>query len=64
MADAGFDQAVHDLRSPLGVIRGRSELLLHRWDRLSDAERREYVEAIVRAADRLAALIDELVEQP
>jgi signal transduction histidine kinase len=52
--------AIDDLRAPLGVVRGRGELLLHRWDSLGDAERREHVQSMVRAAERLDALIGEL----
>ncbi len=56
-------QAAHDLRSPLGIVSGRIELLLHRWDRLDDAERQEYLRAAARGADRASALVSELLER-
>jgi signal transduction histidine kinase len=52
--------SINALRSPLGVIRGRAEVLLYRWDELSDADKREAVESINLAAERLGRLLDEL----
>jgi K+-sensing histidine kinase KdpD len=52
--------SINDLRPPLGVIRGRAEVLLHRWNDLSDADKRDAVESINRAAQRLGRLLDDL----
>jgi hypothetical protein len=37
-------------------MRARIELLLHRWDRLSDDKKREDLHAVIQATDRLDAL--------
>jgi PAS domain S-box-containing protein len=58
-----LSQAAHDLHSPLGIVSGRIELLLHRWDRLDDGERQEYLRAAAREADRASALVSELLER-
>lgn len=50
----------HDLRSPLAVIVGRADLLLEGMaDPLTPRQIRS-VEAILRAAERMEALLDEL----
>jgi signal transduction histidine kinase len=48
----------HDLRSPLVVITGFAQLLS--GDReISDAERRDYAERILRASQELEALMSD-----
>lgn len=51
-------QLAHEIRNPLGGIRGAAQLL----DRaLPDDEQREYTEVIIREADRLARLVGDLL---
>ena len=50
----------HDLRSAIGALSAHVELLLHRWERLDEAGRRGYLEAIGRSAERAAAVVDRL----
>jgi signal transduction histidine kinase len=51
----------HELRTPLGAIKGYATALLRFGPRIRPAERREFLESIDRAADRLSALIEDLL---
>ncbi len=51
----------HELRTPLGAIKGYATALLRFGPRIRSAERREFLESIDRAADRLATLIEDLL---
>ncbi|HEX6816975.1 MAG TPA: ATP-binding protein [Ktedonobacterales bacterium] len=52
----------HELRTPLAAIKGYATTLLRHEHRLPHAERREFLEAIGQASDRLEATIDRLLE--
>jgi PAS domain S-box-containing protein len=52
----------HELRSPLTSVKGYTGLLLSRWDRLSDDQKREMLEQVNHDADRVKRLIDELLD--
>ncbi|GAC1624421.1 MAG: hypothetical protein NVS4B9_15900 [Ktedonobacteraceae bacterium] len=52
----------HELRSPLTSIKGYAATLLRHEQRISHEERREFLFAITDASDRLAAVIDSLLE--
>lgn len=52
----------HELRSPLSGVKGFVQALLHRWDRLSDEQRRLMLETVNADADRLSRLIAELLD--
>ncbi|MCL4535548.1 MAG: ATP-binding protein, partial [Bacteroidetes bacterium] len=54
-------RASHQLRTPLTVIKSLAETLLRRDVRLSSRERREFLEGIDRAADRLTRLVADLL---
>ena len=51
----------HELRTPITVVKGFASTLLHRWDQLSDDERRSAVNTIVHRVESLAALVDQLL---
>ncbi|MEO6713680.1 MAG: ATP-binding protein, partial [Mycobacteriales bacterium] len=51
----------HELRTPITVIKGFAGTLVHRWDDISDSERREAVSTIVHRTESLAALVDQLL---
>ncbi|HLH27259.1 MAG TPA: ATP-binding protein [Chloroflexota bacterium] len=51
----------HELRTPLAAIKGYATALLRFGPRIRPAERREFLEAIDRAADQLSALIEDLL---
>ncbi|MEP7054448.1 MAG: ATP-binding protein [Actinomycetota bacterium] len=51
----------HELRTPITVVKGFAGTLLHRWDELTDVERREAVSTIVHRTESLAALVDQLL---
>jgi signal transduction histidine kinase len=52
----------HELRSPLASIKAYATTLLRRDQRLSRAQRQEFLLAIDQASDRLAAVIEHLLE--
>ena len=61
--DAALRKLRHDLRSPLVVIGGFAQLLS--GDReVSDADRRDYAERILRASQELERLMDEAFDEP
>jgi two-component system nitrogen regulation sensor histidine kinase GlnL len=53
-----FRQLAHEIRNPLGGLRGAAQLLERE---LSDASLREFTQIIIAEADRLAALMDSLL---
>jgi K+-sensing histidine kinase KdpD len=53
---------VHDLRTPLTIVEGFSDLLVRRGAELEPAEREEYAQRIAEAAHELRAIIDRAVK--
>lgn len=51
-------QLAHEIKNPLGGIRGAAQLLERQ---LNDAELREYTDVVISETDRLAALVDTLL---
>jgi signal transduction histidine kinase len=49
---------VHALRTPLMIVEGFADALLHRGDALSEAERAEYLERIGDASREMRELLD------
>ena len=64
MAGDELRTLVHDLRTPLTIVEGFSELLVRRGAELDDAEREEYVQRIRAAARELRALVDRAGASP
>jgi signal transduction histidine kinase len=52
----------HELRSPLTSIKGYTSLLVNRWDRLDDAQKRMMLDQVHHDADRVSRLISELLD--
>lgn len=52
----------HELRSPLTSVKGYTSLLLNRWDRLDDEQKRSMLEQVQHDADRVTRLITELLD--
>src|SRR2546421_1611001 len=52
----------HELRSPLASVKGYAATLLRHERRISREERHEFLLAITEASDRLAGVIDRLLE--
>ncbi|WP_344606520.1 ATP-binding protein [Sporichthya brevicatena] len=52
----------HELRSPLTGVKGFTSTLLNRWDRFTDAQRKEMLATVDADADKLARLITELLD--
>ncbi|MBI2169486.1 MAG: PAS domain-containing sensor histidine kinase [Actinobacteria bacterium] len=52
----------HELRSPLTSVKGFTSLMLNRWDRLNDTQKREMIEQVHIDADRVTRLVTELLD--
>lgn len=52
----------HELRSPLTGVKGFVQVLLNRWDQLSDDQRKLMLTTVNADADRLTRLIAELLD--
>ncbi len=52
----------HELRTPLTSIKGFTSLLLNRWDRLPDVEKRRLLEQVDHDADRVTRMLGELLD--
>ncbi len=52
----------HELRTPLAAIKGYSSMLLYQEEQLSPQERREFLQAIQEASQRLELLTERLLE--
>jgi PAS domain S-box-containing protein len=52
----------HELRNPLAVITSTASLLEEELDGLLDADQRQYVQTILRGADRLAVMAGDLLD--
>ncbi len=52
----------HELRSPLTSVKGYTSLLLSRWDRLSDDQKKTMLEQVHHDADRVTRLVSELLD--
>jgi K+-sensing histidine kinase KdpD len=58
MADEELRALVHDLRTPLTIVEGFSDLLVRRGEDLAAAERADYAQRIATAARELRELLD------
>lgn len=52
----------HELRSPLTSVKGYTSLLLNRWDRLAEEQKRMMLEQVHHDADRVTRLVTELLD--
>ena len=52
----------HELRSPLTSVKGYTSLLLNRWERLGDEQKRMMLEQVHHDADRVTRLVTELLD--
>src|SRR5437763_16777676 len=52
----------HELRSPLTSVKGYTSLLMNRWERLGDEQKRMMLEQVNHDADRVTRLITELLD--
>lgn len=52
----------HELRAPLTPVIGYANTLQRRWDTLTDDERADFIDRIVRNSERLDSLISELLD--
>jgi K+-sensing histidine kinase KdpD len=52
----------HELRTPLATIKGYSTMILDYFSKLTSDETKEYLKSIDNSTDRLAKLVDNLLE--
>ncbi|HUQ62613.1 MAG TPA: PAS domain-containing sensor histidine kinase [Acidimicrobiales bacterium] len=52
----------HELRAPLTSVRGYTSLLLNRWDRLGEEQKRTMLEQVHHDAGRVTRLVSELLD--
>lgn len=52
----------HELRSPLTSVKGYTSLLLSRWERIADDQKKEMLGQVQHDADRVHRLITELLD--
>jgi signal transduction histidine kinase len=52
----------HDLRSPLAVIHGYIETLMMKDDKLTNEQRRKYLQIIIDSSDKLKHMVSDLFE--
>jgi len=52
----------HELRSPLTSVKGYTSLLLNRWDRIADDQKRMMLSQVHHDADRVTRLVTELLD--
>jgi len=52
----------HELRSPLTSVKGYTSLLLNRWERLADDQKKMMLEQVHHDADRVTRLVTELLD--
>jgi signal transduction histidine kinase len=52
----------HELRSPLTSVKGYVSLMLSRWERLKDDQKRSMLEQVHHDADRVTRLVTELLD--
>lgn len=57
LKDEFLERASHDLRSPLSIIDGVSEMVYRHWDAMDDPLRRQRLEVIHRQARRMKELL-------
>ncbi len=52
----------HELRSPLTSVKGYTSLLLNRWDRIGDDDKKAMLAQVHHDADRVTRLVTELLD--
>jgi PAS domain S-box-containing protein len=52
----------HELRSPLTSVKGYTSLLLNKWDRISDEQKKMMLGQVHHDADRVTRLVTELLD--
>jgi K+-sensing histidine kinase KdpD len=62
VADDALRALVHDLRTPLTIVQGFSDLLVRRGAELEPEQRDEYAQRIAEAARELRAIVDRAAE--
>lgn len=57
-----ISKIAHELRSPLTSVKGFSSMLIAKWDRFTDEQRRQFVETIHADAERMGRIVTEVLD--
>jgi K+-sensing histidine kinase KdpD len=57
-----FTSVSHELRTPLGLIRGYLSTLDERYEQISPAEQREFIQVVLEETETLTALLESLLD--
>ena len=59
MKEEEFRRFIHDIRNPIGALIGFAHILKSRDDKLSEEQREQVVDSMVRTSERLSQVVDE-----
>ena len=59
MQEEEFRRFIHDIRNPIGALIGFAHILQSRDDKLSDEQREQVIDSMVRTSERLSQVVDE-----
>jgi signal transduction histidine kinase len=62
LKDSFLGTVSHELRTSVTAVTGFADLLAHKWDSLTNAERREFARRVGRNASSLGTLVDQLLD--
>lgn len=59
MQDEEIRRFIHDLRNPIGALIGFAHIMQSREDSLTDEQRTQVLESMLRTSQRLSDVVDE-----
>lgn len=59
IGDAEVRRFIHDIRNPIGALVGFAHILKTREGRLSDEQRTQVIDSMLRTSERLSKMVEE-----